>query len=880
MKLRSLVTAIFLTVMFIHGLGFGQSLKSPGEVFGFPMGSDRKLIDWKQVTDYFFTLDKSSGKITVKELGKTTLGKPFLLATISSAENIKNLERYQEIQRQLANPYDLSKDKAKSLVKEGKIVVLITLNIHSTEIAASQESVELAYEMVTRNDPAIKRILDNVILLLVPSLNPDGMQMVVDWYRQHLGTPHEGSRMPWLYHHYAGHDNNRDWFMFNLQESRLTAPVLYRDWFPAIVYDQHQMGSTGPRLFMPPYTDPVNPNVPPLLTAQVNMLGKHVAADMQEKGFKGVVTGMIFNAFFEGTMSKTPLWHNMVGILSEMASARIATPLYLPRGSLGRYGAEVPRYSKVTAFPDPWEGGWWRVRDIIDYEKAATYSILDLAVTYKEKFMMNFYTLNRECIEKGLKEAPYAYIVPPDQHDPNSAEEMLKRLQLSGVRIYRGQSEFKYDGRSYPAGTYMIPLSQPTRNCIKDLMERQHYPNLTAYPGGPPKRPYDVTGWTLPLQMGVKAIAMKNPVTTELKLTEQVSFGPAGVTAAADGAKTYLVERRYNHSFTLLNELLKGNGEVYWTDEEFTVSGKTYPAGSFVIPAKKGVGRKLKSLSEKLHVPVYGINDPLPVKGTRALLPRLGIYHPWNASMDEGWTRLVLDNHGFSYKQLYNDEIKAGNLAAKYDVIILPDMSSESIFSGRRGRRGRPPREPVLGEALKPGKYRGGVGKEGTAALTAFIKAGGTLITFGNASNFAIERIRVPASNVLKGQIPNGFFAPGSLVKIHLDTSSPLAYGMPKEPVVSLFNSPAFRLRIHTRESRAVGYYDEDNPLMSGWLVGPEKLAGKTALAEIPVEKGRVVMFGFKVQNRGQTFGTFKLLFNAIHTSRTQLLKSLASMRN
>jgi hypothetical protein len=853
------------------GIVGADSLQPPEKVFGFPMGADRKLIDWNQISDYFFALDKGSDRIIVKELGKTTLGKPFLLAIISSAENIKNIDRYQAIQQQLANPYDLTEEKARSLVEEGKVVVLVSLNIHSTEIASSQESVELAYEMATRTDPGIKKILDNVILLLIPSLNPDGQQMVVDWYKKHVGTPYEGCRMPWLYHHYAGHDNNRDWYMFNLKESQLTAPVLYHQWYPEIVYDQHQMGSTGPRLFVPPYSDPVNRNTHTTVMAETNMLGKHVVADLHEQGFKGVVTGMRFNAFFEGTMSKTPLWHNMVGILSEMASVRIATPVYLPRGSLGRYGAEIPKYSRVTDFLDPWEGGWWRLRDIIRYEKAVTYSILDLAATYKKKFMMNFYSMNKESIEKGKKEPPYAFIVPLTQHDPNSAAEMLKRLKINGARIYRAQSQFVYAGQTYPAGTYVIPLSQPSRSCIKDLLEPQNYPDLERYPGGPPQPPYDITGWTLYIQMGVDVVEMKTPLQVGLALTETFDFGPSGM---IDGpAKAYLVERRYNNSFAVLNELLKDNTEVYWSDKEFSIENKTYPPGTFIIPAQKGIDKKLDSLAKEYKVPVYSINQPVPIKGTKALQPRLGLYHPWTANMDEGWTRLVLDNYWYSYKKLYNEEIKKGKLAEKFDVIIIPDSSSASIVEGRRRRWGRS--EPSLGDAQQPEKYRGGIGKEGVKALIDFIKAGGTLITFGQASDFAIEKIRVPAVNVLKGLDGKEFYAPGSLLQIELDTTQPLAYGMPEKTAIRMTNSPAFSLRLHIQESRAIGYYGEDNPLLSGWLKGPENLAGRTALAEILVEKGRVILFGFRVQSRAQTFGTFKLLFNAIHTSRIKPVKTL-----
>jgi hypothetical protein len=479
---------------------------------------------------------------------------------------------------------------------------------------------------------------------------------------------------------------------------------------------------------------------------------------------------------------------------------------------------------------------------------------------------MNFYSLNKESIKKGRSEPPFAFIVPLDQHDPNSASEMLKCLEMNGARIFRSQSQFIYDGKAYPAGTYIIPLSQPCRPCIKDLLEPQKYPNLERYPGGPPQPPYDVTGWTISLQMGVNVIEVKTSIDVGIKLAETFDFEPSGMINAR--AKTYLVERRFNNAFAILNELLKINADVYWSDREFLVEGKKYPPGTFIIPVKKGIASKLQSLSKKFKVPVYGINNPVPVKATKALLPRLGIYHPWTASMDEGWTRLVLDTYRYSYKKLYNEEIKKGKLAEKFDVIIIPDLSIPSIVEGKR-RWGR--QEPVLGDALQPKKYRGGIGKEGIEALTAFVKAGGTLITFGDASNFAIEKIRVPAVNVLKDIDEKEFYAPGSLLQIELDTTQPLAYGMPKQTAIRMTNSPAFRLLLHIQESKAIGYYGEDDPLLSGWLIGPAKLAGRTALAEILIEKGRVILFGFRVQSRAQTFGTFKLLFNAINTSRIKI---------
>ncbi len=845
-----------LLLILLPILTFPQNLQSPKDYFGFRMGADKKLINWSQIVEYFHLLDNSSNKIKVVELGQTTLKRPFIMVYISSEENLKQLEHYKSIQKKLAYPYDVSDSDARELIAEGKVVMLLSLNIHSTEIAASQESVELAYEMVTRTDKEMKSILDNVILIMIPSLNPDGQDLVSNWYNRHVGTKYEGSRLPTLYHYYAGHDNNRDWFMFNLKESQMVASVLYQQWFPEIVYDQHQMGSRGPRMFLPPYKDPINPNVPSLLLSEVNMLGKYMTSEMTERGFKGIVNGMLFNSYFEGTMSKTPLWHNMIGILSEMASVRIATPLYFPRGSLGKYGAEIQRYSRGIEFLDPWPGGWWRLRDIIDYEKAAAFSMLGFAVKFKEKIKKNFYLLNKQNIELGNKKPPYQIIIPLQQHDPNSAQVLLERLHLGGVQIYRVRKHFTYNKRPYAAGSYIIPLAQPARSYIKDLFEIQKYPNLKEYPDGPPSRPYDFTGWTLPLQMGVQAFFTDEALMVEIQETQQFVFDslPDKVTQA----KYYAIEARYNNAYALINDLLKNNIEILRSNGE--VNNGRIAAGTFIIPYVSGLDKKLRMLTNRYRIPVISMDSIAEKNVWKINKPRTAIYQPWGGNMDEGWTRLVPDNFHFDDTVLHNKDIKAGKFYEKYDAIILPSMSVNQIVEGKREKES----EPYIGAVQMPERYRGGIGKEGVENLKKFILNGGTLITLGTSCDFAIDKLRVPVMNVVKEKTVEEYFSPGSLVEIQLDITHPIAYGMPFKTAVRFNTSPVFSLLPHVQPSKAVGYFDEDNPLLSGWLIGAEFLAGKTMLAEIPTEKGRVVMFGFHVQSRSQTYGTFKLLFNAI----------------
>jgi hypothetical protein len=844
-------------------------IPSPQEVFGFKMGEDKKLIDWSQIVSYFKTVDDQSGRVIVQELGRSTRDRPFILAIISSEANIKNIERYKAIQRQLAKPYTLDADAAAKLVGEGKTVVLITLNIHSTEIAASQESVELLHEFATSDSPQVQKILDNCIVLLIPSLNPDGQQLVVDWYKKTLGTPSEGVLPPELYHYYAGHDNNRDWFMYNLAESRHTARVLYHDWFPEIVYDQHQMGYNGPRLFLPPYSDPVNPNVHPLLTAQTNLLGKYVVTALQQQGFKGVVTGTVFNAFFEGTMSKTPLWHNRIGILSEMAGVNIATPVYFPKGSVGGMGLELPENKTQTNFLDPWNGGWWRLRDIIDYEKAVTYSLLEFAAIFKDQVKTNFYNLNRESIKRGQTQAPYGFLVPVDQHDPNAATELVNRLIISGVEVNETTEPLSVEGRKVSVGSYWIPLAQPSRAYIKDLLEAQIYPNLKQYPGGPPRVPYDVTGWTLPMQMGVEVLELNEPLALQIKPVQTATI-PGGLGTPA--GQFFILERRYSNSYGLAHALLKQNVAVYellQPIESPIQARSSLPAGTFVIPADRVDRALLDRLAREWQVPVGSI-ESRPAQMRELGRARIGIYQPWVTSIDEGWTRFVLDQFKIEYRTLHNDDIKKGGakLRAEYDLIIVPDLSVNLIINGKEeppeGAKADKEEEPIVGTPQLPKEYQGGIGKEGVEAVKDFVKNGGTLLTFATACNFAIEKLRLPAINELKGVSSKDFYAPGSIFEVNIDSREPLAFGMQQKAFIYFVNNPAFKLLPYTKESKNIAFYGDSSPIRSGSLLGEERLLGKTALADIPIEKGRVVMYGFRVQHRGQTYGTYKLMLNAL----------------
>ncbi len=837
--------------------GMGQDIPSPSEYFGFPIGADRRLIHWEQILEYFQLLNERSPRVQVLELGKTTLGRPMIMVIIAARQTLADLEKYRRIQETIAWPYELEEAAAEALIQKGKLVFLLTLNIHSTEIAASQTSVELGYELATTRDPELLRVLDNIILLMIPSLNPDGQDMITRWYLKDVGTAYEGSRMPMKYHHYADHDNNRDWFFFNLVESRHVARILYHEWYPEIVFDQHQMGGRSARFFLPPYSDPVNPNVPPSLMANTNMIGKHVIADMHDQGFTGLVTNTIFNAYFVGTMSKTPLWQNRIGILSEAASVRIASPVYLPPSSLRGMGQDLPEYKQQNNFLAPWPGGWWRLRDIIDYQKAATYSMLKLAATYKNKFKRNYYRLNREAIEAGRQGNPFAYVIPLDQRDPNSAVEMLRRLRLANVKVYRAQEDYQAPEGTIRKGDFIIPMAQSNRTYIKDLLERQYYPDLREYPGGPPRRPYDVTAWTLPLQMGVTAFTIAAP----FQLTMEPVEPRLQVPLPENASGWFAVERRFINSYALVNRLLKQNIPVYTLFQEHT----RIPRGAFLIHAT--------NQNRNTIFPLFQAFEVTPVKLDTSITPdelqpiqssRIAVYQPWIPWVyDEGWLRLILDHFGFDYQVLHNQDFrKKGGFTGKFDILIFTNQSAKSILNGAPLTRGYSPQ--IDAPEVRP-EYRGGIGDAGKEKVAQFIRQGGTAIFIGEAVDFAIDHLGVPARNVLKKTSRKDFFAPGSIVKIHLDPRSELTFGMPDEAAVYINRPVALTLEPYTRELKEVGIYDDREVVLSGWVVGEKHLHRKVALADIPYGKGRIILYAFRVHHRGQTWGTFKLLFNALY---------------
>jgi len=789
-----------------------KPIPSPRSVLGFYPGDEHTIADWGQITDYFQRLDKASDRVLVQTIGETTLKRPIIVAVISARENILALEKYKGIQRRLADPRLVTGERERDrLIQDGKVVVAISCSIHSTEIVASQMSMALAYELATAQDAETRAILQNTILLLIPSANPDGVDIVANWYRKTLGTPFEGKEPPELYHHYAGHDDNRDWFMLNLKETKAITKLFWQEWFPEIVYDVHQQGSNGSRFFVPPFYDPPNPHIAPVLLRQVGLLGHKIAADLEATNQRGVLTNAVYDTWWHGGFRTAPYFHNSIGILTEAASARLMTASSVTRDQLARSTTRGMRNAleATTNFPNPWLGGLWRPRDIMNLELGASRSVLLLAANYRASYLRNFYELGAQTQDQRAEpDEPIAYLIPAGQGRDEAVAKMIGALVAQGVEVFRlerelhaafgpqslqrtnSTSEKLGDYRmivaqtagmqEVPAGSYIVFLAQPERTNVLALFEPQIYPNrLNAL--GEAERPYDVTGWTLPLQMGVDSpavIALQEP--------------------AAD--------RR----LTLIRHENDVRGDLALTLQQDGSSPIANP------------------LRQPAHI---------------------GIYKGWMANMDEGWTRFVFDTFNVPYKSLADADIRQGDLASSYDVIVLPSQRAREITEGNA-----PGTYPV--------EFTGGITAAGAKNLKQFVEDGGTLICFDASCEFVIKQLNLPLRNVLENLKSTDFYCPGSILSLDVDTSQPIARGMARSVDAYFINSSAFETT--DPSVRIIARYRKEGLLRSGWLLGEDKIKGRIALAEAKSGKGRVILFGFRPQHRGQSWGTFQFIWNAM----------------
>lgn len=823
---------------------------APSDVFGFEPGADFQVADYGQMLDYFRRLDAASDRVRLVEIGRSAQGRPLVMLVLSSADNLARLDRWRSASARLARAR-LDEDQARALAREAKAVVWIDGGLHATELAGSQMSPLLAYRVATEASPEMARIRDEVILLLMPVMNPDGLDLVAGWYRSQLGTPFETTAPPWLYHAVAGHDNNRDWFMHNLPETAAVSRVLYEEWFPQIVVDHHQSAPAGARIFIPPFADPVNPRIHPGVTAAVNLVGSAMASRFAVEGMPGVVSGQSYSMWWNGGMRTVPYFHNMVGILTEVAHASPTPRLYAREDLPATVGGRVPDGTQVL-HADPWHGGLSRLSDAVDYMVTASVGVLDLAARLREHWLLNVYRMGRDAIARGTAEAPYAYVVPAGQRDPGEAHALVDALRRGGVEVHRALAPFAAGDTTYAAGSFVLYTAQAFRPYLMDLLEPQVYPDRRLYPGGPPEPPYDLTGWTLPLQMGVRVDRVAAPFDV-LAVPVTAPVRPEG---GVDGTAGYgyLLAPGPNAAAEAINRLVAAGEAVAWAGRPFTHGGRTYPAGTAVVAAAPATADRVAALARAHGLVFEGVDDAPPVPLYRLGRPRVGIYKSWVAGADEGWTRWLLESYAFAVDTLHDADVRGGDLSG-YDVLILPDQRPEAILHGHA-------------PGTMPAPYTGGLGDEGVAALRRYVEAGGTLVAFDSASDFAIERLGLPVRNAAAGVSTRRLYVPGSLLWLDVDTSHPFSYGTPDTAAAVFDRSAAFEVRDGAAGVEVAARYAATDVLASGWALGAdEHLGGKAALVRAPLGRGSVVLFGFRPQFRGQSRGTYKLLFNVLHSA-------------
>jgi hypothetical protein len=863
--------------------------QAPEQFFGFRIGTDGELARYPKVIEYLQHLAKTTARVKYEELGKTTMGHPYVLATISAPENLARLERLVAITRRLADPRGLSEAEAATLAREGRPFYALFTTIHSTEVGNMQAIIEVAHRLATSNAPEIREILDNVVLLLVPSQNPDGQVLVIDHWYKTKGTKLNRT-YPDLYHKYTGHDDNRDWFMFTQQETRLAVEKVQNAYKPQVTHDMHQMGSTDSRIFVPPYDDPYDPNVHPIVAQGQAQLGQAMAAALVAEGKGGV-------AFVERYDLWTParqymVYHGQPRILTEIASAALADPVVNPGGR--PIGPQEARWN----FPLPYRQSDWRLRQIVDYGITAVFAGLSHLAKYRTTWLENFYRVHADWVNR--KEAPYAFVIPAAQRDPFETYELLRILRFGEVDVHRATAPFQAGGHAYPAGSYVIKVAQPYGAFAKTMLEKQVYPDLRLFPGGPPKPPYDVTGHTLGMLMGVEVQQIDRPF--EAALDPVATIAPAAVEMPARARWAYLVGPESNAAFLAVARLQKARVPVFRAARGFDSGGRSFAPGTWIIPPTAAAAKILDDVARATGLAVSGADRPSMVEGFR-LKPetRIGLWRGANV-MPGGWLMWLFEQYGFNHQIVSSGDF-AGDLAAKYDTIVLPSgIVKERIVRGL---------DPATHD--KEWSWAYGVGEEGWTKLGEWVKSGGTLVAIGSAVETARELLDLPIEKVLpetsrfrrfaaggegadQRQVPareldrmlretftsparlaatlrdrvidptSLFYCPGSLLMNEFDDTHPVGFGMPASWPVFFESDQAYRLTpgfVHRGE--VVARYPKSGPIRaSGWLLGEDLLRDQSNVVAFRVGRGYVVTLASQVDYRTQPRGTFKLLFNAI----------------
>ena len=913
--------AAVVCLLFAVSAATAQTITAPKQHFGFNIGDDYQLATYTQLTEYWKKLDRESDRMKVVEIGRTAEGRPQLMAIVTSPENFKKLDRYKDISRRLALAEGLTDEQAHALAREGKAVVWIDGGLHATEVLGSHQLIETVYQLVSRTDPETTRILDDAIILAVHA-NPDGMELVSNWYmREPDPQKRSTAGIPRLYEKYAGHDNNRDFYIANLPESTNMNRVLYTEWYPQVMYNHHQTGPAGTVMFAPPFRDPFNYTFDPIVVAELDLVGAAMATRLNAEGKPGVTSrkGASYSTWFNGGLRTTVYFHNMVGLLTE--SIGNPTPVQIP--------FVADRQLPDSSLHFPVAPQTWHFRQSIDYSVTANYAVLDIVSRNRENFLFNIYQMGRNSIARGSRDSwtpypsrievvkaeiqkdqpqpaaggrgggrggaglgaspaasaryyemlhrpewrdPRAYVIPADQPDFATATKFVNALLKAGITVHRATGPYTAAGKSYPSGSYVIRTAQAFRPHVLDMFEPQDHPNDIPYPGGPPTAPYDNAGWTLAYQMGVRFDRLvDNAGEGPLEVVSGLQNAPAGRLAAP--AAGYVLGHQMNDAFTAVNRLLASGEDVFWIQDG---------TGAFYIPSKASTRALLEKLTKELGVSFEAAASQPPGPALKLRTPRIGLVDRYGGSMPSGWTRFIFERFAFPFEVVYPQTLDAGDLDAKFDVLIfVDDMTIQGEGGGTGGRGGRGGAFGAPDPASVPAEYRGWLGSLTSSKtlpqVRRFLESGGTVLSIGGSTAMAYA-LGLPLSNHLVERAADGterplprekYYVPGSILRVAVDASNPLAHGLPAQLDVFFDNSPVFTLdpQASLKGVRPVAWFESAAPLRSGWAWGQGYLNGGVAIADAQVGKGRLLLFGPEIAFRAQPHGTFKFLFNGIYLS-------------
>jgi len=894
--------------------GAQTHITTPKEEFGANFGDDYFLANYKQISAYWHKLARESNRIILQEIGKTAEGRPHLMAIVTSPANQKKLARYKEISSELAHAEGLTDEQARALAKEGKAVVWIDGGLHATETVGAQQLGEMVYQMVSRNDEETRRFLDDVVILFV-HVNPDGNDLVADWYMR-MSDPKARtlSGLPRLYQKYIGHDDNRDFFGSTQAETKNENRVLYHEWFPQILYNHHQSGPAGTVVYSPPLRDPYNYNLDPVLILGLQSLGAamHTRLAIENKPGATMRSGGPYDGWWNGGIRNTATFHNTIAMLTEIIGS--PTPMRIPLVAQ----RQIP--SGDLALPvAPQE---WHFRQSIDYSISLNRAVLDYASRMRENLLFNIYTMGKHSIERGSKDTwtanprrdaviaasmgrtdaaggrggnasadddmrlwaaqhaanlrdPRGYIIPSDQADFPTATKFVNALLETGITIKRATRAFTVAGKSYPSGSYVVQTAQAFRPHIIDMFEPQVHPDVFPFPGSPPTPPYDNAGWTLAFQMGVQFDRILDAFTGPFETIGPWDVPmPRGVVATSTTGVGYVTSNRVNNSFIAINRLLKSNEEVFRLSAPLTVNGVSFPAGAVYVRSKAATATALASMANQLGVSFTPTPAAPPSDAIKLRTPRIGLWDMYGGSIPAGWTRWILEQFEFPFDRVFAQAIDAGNLNAKYDVLVFVDGAIPGAGGGRRGGGGAGADAAIPN---LPPEYRDQVGRvtveKSLPRLREFIEKGGTVIAIGSSATNLAAFLKLPVESQL---VENGaplprtkFYVPGSVLSARVDTSSPVANGMTEHTDVFFDDSPVFKVGADSTAARVrtIAWYDSKTPLRSGWAWGQNYLENGVVAAEARVGSGKVLLFGPEILQRAQPHGTFKFLFNGLYYS-------------